>query len=84
MKTAALWIAAAGLLGCTPGVEHRVTAPQIDAAIQALQKPKCPPLMPIPAKMRIELDGQYIDTDAEGERFLRAYVASRDCYRGVK
>lgn len=67
------------LTGCT--VEHR--APQLDAAIKAISQPRCPTLMPIPARMLIDIDGPSVTADIEGEAFLRQYVSVRSCLRAA-
>lgn len=70
--------------GCAPKVQHQVTAPQLEPLAQLLKPPACPPLMPIPARMLIDIDGADVTADVDGERFLRGYVATRSCLRGAK
>lgn len=81
VSPALLITAALAIAGC---VEHRVTAPQLDTLVAALQGPACPALAPIPERMLIHLDGHHDVADAAGEAFLRQYARARSCWRGVR
>lgn len=72
------------LTDCAVPVEHRVTAPQIDPIVAALQRPVCPALAPIPERMLIHLDGHRDVADVAGEAFLRQYARVRSCSRGAR
>lgn len=78
-----VWLLAAAMTACAVPVQHQVTAPQVDQLLAHLPKP-CPPLMPIPAVMHIEIDGRDVTVDPEGDAFLRRYVSARDCLRGAR
>jgi hypothetical protein len=75
---AALLIIALVLTGCAIPVQHSLNIP--------LPKPTptCQKLMPIPTRMLIDIDGPAVTADIDGERFLRAYVSTRDCLRAAK
>lgn len=78
-----LIILLAVLVGCTPAIQHQVTAPQLDEVIKAIPKPcQVPP--PIPAVVTIAIDGQNVDTDEGGELLLRSYVSTRSCLKGAR
>lgn len=70
----------------TSCVEHRVTSPQLDIALNKLagmQQPiKCPTLdlPPIPDRVQVNIRGDNITADAGGETILRGYVACRSLY----
>lgn len=67
-------MAAGQLVGC---VEHRVTAPQLDALVKAAQCPPVPALPPIPQQAHISIEGTTLHADDGGMLLLRSYVAAR-------
>lgn len=82
MATAGFF-AVLAISACTPEVEHRVTAPQLDTAIHAIQATACPPLPPLQSDVVIDIKGDKVTANAGGEQLLRDYVSARDCLRGA-
>lgn len=68
------------LTGC---VEHTVTAPQLDTALDKLATLHPPvecrmlDLMPVPEQAHLVIEGDAVTADAGGEQLLRGYVRCR-------
>lgn len=73
----------AGIATLDSCVEHRVTAPQLDTALDKLATLKPPvqcriaDLLPVPQTARLVIDGDAVEADAGGEQLLRGYVHCR-------
>lgn len=77
------------LSSCTVPVEHKVTAPQVDKALNWLENRnkgnKCQQLAKTPENMSIKVVGEHFDmryTDVAGLQFMQQYGDVRQCQIG--